>query len=71
MIIGAGKTTCLVLALGARIDSVGENWGGYTVEAAAARHGASVEEETSDPKLAYAKVARWQRSRFREGWLPG
>ena len=40
----------------------------------AARHGASVERETTNPAEAYAKVwADLPRSRFveyREGWLP-
>ena len=32
--------------------SSGRDWGGHTVEEAALRHGAGVEEETDDPKPA-------------------
>jgi uncharacterized cupin superfamily protein len=70
VIVGAGDSQCLVLAIGARDRSVGENWGGYTVDQTAARHGASVDEDTTEPQEAYAKVARRQPSHYREGWLP-
>src|SRR5919206_3514588 len=58
VIVGAGDSQCLLLAMGARDRSVGENWGGYTVDETAAKHGASVEQDTTEPKEAYAKVAR-------------
>ena len=70
VIVGAGDSQCLVLAVGARDRSVGPDWGGYPVDATAAKHGASVDVETTEPNEAYAKVARRQPSRFREGWLP-
>jgi hypothetical protein len=70
VIVGAGEGQCLVLALGARDRSVGPNWGGYTVDEAAARLNASVDEPTTDPEQAYAKVARRAATRFRDGWLP-
>jgi hypothetical protein len=56
--------------MGARDRSVGPDWGAYPVDETAARHGASVEAETAEPKEAYAKVARRQPGRFREDWLP-
>jgi hypothetical protein len=71
VIVGAGDSQCLVLAMGARDRSVGENWGAYPVDEAAARHGASVERETTDPDEAYAKVAQREKTRYRDGWLPG
>ena len=70
VIVGAGDSRCLLVAVGARDKSVGENWGGYTVDAVAARHGASVDEATTVPKEAYAKVAQRQPTRCGENWLP-
>ena len=37
----------------------------YPPSEAAGRHGASVDEETSSPKVAYAKFEHWQRGRPR------
>jgi uncharacterized cupin superfamily protein len=71
VIVGAGKAPCLVLAVGARDRSTGPDWGGYTVDEAALRHGAGVEEETSDPKQAYARFPAGTPTRYRDGWLPG
>ena len=70
VIVGAGDAPCLVLAVGARDRSTGEDWGGYTVDEAALRHGAGVERETTDAKEAYARFPPRQPSRYREGWLP-
>ena len=71
VIVGAGDAPCLVLAVGARDRSTGSNWGGYTVDDAALRHGASVEEDTTEPAQAYAPFPRRQPARYRDGWLPG
>ena len=57
-----------MLAAGARDLSTGPDWGGYTVDEAARR--ASVEQDTTEPAKAYAKVAQRQNSGYREGWLP-
>ena len=71
IIVASGGQSAIVLAVGAR--GVG---GGvvYTVCKAAARYGASVVRETTEPTVAYAKVwAALPRSRFvkyRPGWLP-
>jgi uncharacterized cupin superfamily protein len=70
VIVGAGGTPCLVLAVGARDRSTGPDWGGYTLDEAAIRHGAGVEEETTDEKVAYARFPRGELTRYREGWLP-
>ncbi len=70
-IVGAGNGPCLVVAVGARDHQDSPDWGGYTVDDAALRHGAGVEEETTDPKQAYAPFTRRQPARYREGWLPG
>jgi uncharacterized cupin superfamily protein len=71
VIVGAGGAPCVVLAVGARDKSVDDpDWGGYTVDEAALRHGAGVKEETNDPKEAYAPFPRREPTRYREGWLP-
>jgi uncharacterized cupin superfamily protein len=49
--VGAGDGPCVILMAGARSDDAR---GFYPVSPLAARYGASVEEETSDPDQAYA-----------------
>ena len=74
IIVGAGSGPAIVVAVGARGRGIG---GGivYPVSETAARHGASVERETTDPSEAYAAIrARLPRSlwvRYEPGWLPG
>jgi uncharacterized cupin superfamily protein len=68
-IVGAGDG-CLCLAVGARDKSTGPGWGGYSVDEAAIRHGAGVEQETNDPEVAYARFPPRQPARDREGWIP-
>ena len=72
IILGAGEGPCVVLAAGAR-EHIDEdcNGGGYTVDEVALRHGAGVEEETSDPGRAYARFPDSQPAPYRDGWLPG
>ena len=70
VIVGAGDASCLVLAVGARDRSTGPDWGGYSVDEAALRHGAGVEQETTDAEEAYARFPRREPARYREGWLP-
>jgi uncharacterized cupin superfamily protein len=69
-IVGAGDRSCLVLAVGARDRSTGPDWGGYSVDEAALRHGAGIEQETTDPEEAYARFPPREPNRYREGWLP-
>jgi uncharacterized cupin superfamily protein len=69
-IVGAGDGLCVVVAVGARDRSTGPDWGGYTVDVAALRHGAGVERETTDASEAYAPVPKREPTRYREGWLP-
>jgi uncharacterized cupin superfamily protein len=74
IIVAGDDQSAVVLAVGARGRGVG---GGivYTVCEAAARYGASVSRETTEPAVAYGDVyAALPRSRFvkyRPGWLPG
>jgi uncharacterized cupin superfamily protein len=71
-IVGAGEESpCVILAIGARDLPTGADWGGYTVDEAALRHGAGVEQETTDPKEAYARFPRREPTRYRDGRLPG
>jgi uncharacterized cupin superfamily protein len=70
-IVGAGDGPAAILAVGARVDSVGnEDWGGYPVDEAAARHDASVEVATTKPEEAYARFPKRQPSAYRDGLLP-
>jgi uncharacterized cupin superfamily protein len=69
-IVGAGEGPCAILAIGAREHQAAEEWGAYPVDEAAVRHGASAEEETADPKVAYARFSARQPSAYRDGWLP-
>jgi uncharacterized cupin superfamily protein len=69
-IVGAGDGPCVVVAVGARDRSVDNpDWGGYTVDEVARRHGASVEQETNEPPKAYAGLTRRQPTRYRPEWL--
>ena len=73
IIVATGDRAAIVVAVGARGRGVG---GGvvYTVSELAARHGASVERETTSAAEAYETVredlprSRWVE--YREGWWP-
>jgi quercetin dioxygenase-like cupin family protein len=69
-IVGAGSGSSTILALGARIDSVGDGWGGYPYSELAMRHDASAEEETTDPQVAYGRFPARTDGAFSEEWLP-
>jgi uncharacterized cupin superfamily protein len=69
IILGAGSGPCVVLAVGARTNQEAEVWGGYSVAQVARRHGVSVDEETSDGELAYARFPDVVPARY-GGWLP-
>jgi uncharacterized cupin superfamily protein len=66
VIVGAGSGPCLVIAVGGREhDSLG-----FPVDKVAKRHGASVEEDTTDGGIAYAAVPPREPTVYRDGWLP-
>jgi uncharacterized cupin superfamily protein len=69
-IVGAGDGPCLILAVGARDRSTGADWGAYTVDETARRHGAGVEQETTDPGEAYSRFGAGGLTGYRDGWLP-
>jgi uncharacterized cupin superfamily protein len=52
--VGAGDGPCVVVGIGARAKGRGVR---YALNETALAHGAGVEEETSDPKMAYARFA--------------
>jgi uncharacterized cupin superfamily protein len=66
VIVGAGSGPCLVIAVGARIN----DRLGFPVDEVAKRHGASVEEDTTDGGAAYAAVPGRQPTAYRDSWLP-
>jgi uncharacterized cupin superfamily protein len=68
VIVGAGSGPCVIVSVGARL--AGKDWGAYTVDATAAKHNASVEEETTEPSVAYARFPARQAIAYEEGWLP-
>ena len=68
VIVGAGSGPSVVVAVGTR--SAGEDWGAYTVDETARRHGAGVDEETTEPSVAYARFPADRFRRYEEGWLP-
>jgi hypothetical protein len=71
VIVGAGSAPSVVVAVGARIDSVDNpDWGGYTVDETARKHDAGVEQETTVPAEAYAHLQKRQPARYQDGWLP-
>ena len=70
VIVGAGDGPSVVVAVGARDQSVDNpNWGGYPVDEVAQRHGAGVDKETTQPAEAYARFTKRQPTRYRSGWL--
>ena len=70
-ILGAGDAPCVVLAVGSRTTVGTPEWGAYTVDGAAIRHEAGVEEETPDAERAYARYPDPEPTPYRAGWLPG
>jgi uncharacterized cupin superfamily protein len=70
IIVGAAAGPTAVLAVGSRQHQESADWGGYTPDEAALRHGVSVERETIDPHEAYALSPRREPAPYREGWLP-
>jgi uncharacterized cupin superfamily protein len=67
-IVGAGAAPCVILAVGAREHQHGDGWGAYPVDETASRHDAGVDEETNDPRQAYARFAAGEHARY-GGWL--
>jgi quercetin dioxygenase-like cupin family protein len=65
--VGAGNGPCAIVMAGSRAGGFEVV---YPVDEVAAKHGASVLEETSKPDEAYAQFGPEQRSAYQEEWLP-
>ena len=65
--VGAGDGPCAILAVGTR--SGGDVI--YPRSELALRHGAGVENETREPRQAYAEIPPDAEVAYRDGWLPG
>ena len=70
IIVGGADGPCVVLAVGAREHQAGADWAGYTVDEVALRHGAGVEQETTDSEEAYRPFPEPVPTRYHDGWLP-
>ena len=70
VIIGAGSCPCLVIAVGARTHDGQPDSLGFTADEVAKRHGASVDEDTTDGDVAYASIPPREPTACRDGWLP-
>jgi uncharacterized cupin superfamily protein len=66
--VGAGDGPCAILMIGAR--GTGDDVI-YPRDEVALRHGAGVEQETTDADEAYARFSRMQPGPYRNGALPG
>lgn len=64
--VGAGDGPCVIVMTGSRAAGFEVV---YPVNAAAAKHRASVLKETSSPDEAYAAFGPEERSPYRDGWL--
>ena len=64
--VGAGDGPCVVLMVGARLPTEELL---YPCDSTAARHGACVEAETPDPRVAYAKYGRSSPSPAPASWV--
>jgi uncharacterized cupin superfamily protein len=70
VIVGAGSRPCLVIAVGSRAHDGQPDSIGFPADDVAKRHGASVEEDTTDGDVAYGAVADREPTAYRDGWLP-
>jgi uncharacterized cupin superfamily protein len=65
--VGAGHGPCAIVMVGNRVGGFEVV---YAVSEVAAKHGASVPEETTKPDEAYARWSQEKRTAYEEGWLP-
>ncbi|HEU0304565.1 MAG TPA: cupin domain-containing protein [Gaiellaceae bacterium] len=66
--VGAGEGPCVIVMVGRRKRPTELL---YPVDETAAKHGASVLEETRDGDEAYARFTDPERTSYQPGWLPG
>ena len=67
--VGAGDGPCVIVMTGRRKSGDADEIL-YPVNEVAAKHDASVLEETKVPKEAYARFQRGKLTSYQEGWLP-
>ena len=65
--VGAGDGPCAILMVGARLENEELI---YPVDEVASRHGAGVEKQTPDPRVAYARYTPSEPGPYRDGALP-
>jgi uncharacterized cupin superfamily protein len=65
--VGAGEGPCAIVMVGSRAGGFEVV---YPVDDIAAKHGASVQEETTEPAEAYSGFGPDERVAYRDGWLP-
>jgi quercetin dioxygenase-like cupin family protein len=68
ILVGAGDGPAFVIAVGGR---VGPGNPVYLADPVAQKHGAAVEQETTDPAEAYTSIPQPEPTPFREEFLPG
>ena len=68
-IVGAGSGPCAILAIGARDNQHGSDWGAYPYSELAMRYDASAPEDTTDPDVAYGRFPDRTDAEFSEDWL--
>ena len=67
VVVGAGSEPCAILMVGTRRKGHGIR---YPVAEVAQKHGASVEQETTQPSEAYARFPQWRRATLDDAGLP-
>ena len=65
--VGAGEGPCVIVMAGSRVGGFEVV---YPMDEVAAKHDASVLQETSSPDEAYARWEPEERTSYHEGWLP-
>ena len=65
--VGAGNAPCVIVMVGSRAGGFEVV---YAVDEVAAKHGASVREETQKPAEAHAHFGPEEQVAYRDGWLP-
>lgn len=59
-----------MVAIGSRAHDGQPDSLGFPADEVAARHGASVEEDTMDGGVAYGRIPPRRPTAYRDGWLP-
>jgi uncharacterized cupin superfamily protein len=67
VIVGSGSGPSAILMVGTRGEGLGVR---YTVAEIAQKHGAGGEQETTEPREAYARFPQWERAPLENAGLP-